>query len=175
MLCERCNKSNATVQLVKDTDGNKEIIMLCDKCAIEIMSSSLEDENISLEDFLIDLNNYIDCINGIIEAEELICVNCGMEYKNFEEHKLLGCEKCYESFKKNIDFLLDSKEANVKHIGKQPKRIKNKLKKLEILKLEEKLKINILKEEYENAIITKEKIHDLKKIVEEDSNNGSMD
>ncbi|MDZ5254904.1 hypothetical protein [Clostridium sp. LIBA-8841] len=175
MLCERCYKNNATIKLVKDTDGNKECIMLCDKCAVEIVSSSLEDDDISLEEFLMDLNNYIDCINEIIEAEEFICVNCGTEYMDFQEHKLLGCEKCYESFRKNIGFLLDSEEANVKHIGKQPKRIKKNLKKIEILNLEEKLKINILKEEYENAIITKEKIHDLKKIVEEDSNNDSMD
>lgn len=175
MLCERCNKNNATIKLVKDSDCNKESIMLCDKCAVEIVSSSLEDDDISLEEFLMDLNNYIDCINEMIEAEELICVSCGTEYMDFKEHKLLGCEKCYESFRKNIGFLLASEEANVKHIGKQPKRIKKNLKKLEILNLEEKLKINILKEEYENAIITKEKIHDLKKIVEEDSNNDSMD
>ena len=139
MLCERCNKNNATIQLVKDIDGNKEIIMLCDRCAIEVMSSSLEDDNISLEDFLMDLNNYIDCINEAIEDDEIVCANCGTEYIDFAEHKLLGCEKCYESFRKKIEFLLNSKEANVKHVGKQPQKIKKALKKLEILNLEEKL------------------------------------
>lgn len=53
--------------------------------------------------------------------------------------------------------------------------MKKDLKKLEILNLQEKLKINILKEEYEEAIITKKKIHDLKESIREDSNSGSMD
>lgn len=175
MLCERCNKNNATIQLVKDTDGKKESIMLCDKCAIEIMSSSLEDEDISLEDFLMDLNNYIDCIEETSKEEDLICCNCGMQFIDFEDEKLLGCEKCYEVFKDNIDFLLHPEEANIKHIGKQPKRIKKDIKNLELLKLEETLKINILNEEYEEAIITKHKIQCLKSVIKEGGNDGFMD
>ena len=62
MLCESCNKNNATIQLLKNTNGKKESLMLCDKCAIEIMSLALEDEEINLEDFLLDLNTYIGCI-----------------------------------------------------------------------------------------------------------------
>ena len=90
-------------------------------------------------------------------------------------NNFLGCEKCYEIFKNRIIFLLNLEEAEIKHRGKQPKTIKKDLKKLEILNLQEKLKINILKEEYEEAIITKKKIHDLKESIREDSNSGSMD
>ena len=56
LLCESCNKNNATIQLLKNTNGKKESLMLCDKCEIEIMSLALEDEEINLEDFLLDLN-----------------------------------------------------------------------------------------------------------------------
>ena len=48
LICESCNKNNATIQLVKSTKGKKERLMLCDKCAIEIMSLPLEDEEINL-------------------------------------------------------------------------------------------------------------------------------
>lgn len=175
LLCESCNKNKATIQLLKSINGEKERLMLCDKCAIEIMSFALEDEDINLEDFLIDLNTYIDCIEEIAKDNILVCSNCGTCFSDFEEDNLLGCEKCYEVFKDSIRFLLNSEEAKIKHRGKQPKTIKNHLKKLEILNLQEKFKINILKEEYEEAIITKKKIHDLKESIMEDSNSGSMD
>lgn len=175
MLFESCNKNNATIQLLKSTNGKKESLMLCDKCAIEIMSFALEDEDINLEDFLLDLNTYIECIEERAKDKNLVCSNCEIRFSEFEEDNFLGCEKCYEVFKSSIRFLLDSEEANIKHRGKQPKTIKKDLKKLEILNLQEKFKINILKEEYEEAIITKKKIHDLKESIREDSNSGSMD
>ena len=175
LLCESCNKNNATIQLLKSTNGKKESLMLCDKCAIEIMSFALEDDDMNLEDFLLDLNTYIDCIEEIARDKVLVCSNCGTGFADFEEDNLLGCEKCYEVFKNSIRFLLNSEETEIKHRGKQPKTIKNHLKKLELLNLQEKFKINILKEEYEEAIITKKKIHDLKESIREDSNSGSMD
>lgn len=175
MLCESCNKNSATIQVLRSTNGKKESLMLCDKCAIEIMSLELEDDDISLEDFLIDLNTYIDCIEEVVKDKTLVCSNCGTEFSDFEEENLFGCEECYEAFRNSIRFLLNSEEANLKHNGKQPRTIKNDLKKLEILNLEEKLKVNILKEEYEEAIITKKKIHDLKESIKEDSNSGSLD
>ncbi|EOU1683721.1 hypothetical protein M1Z66_002691 [Clostridium perfringens] len=175
MLCESCNKNNATIQLLKNTNGKKESLMLCDKCAIEIMSFALEDEEINLEDFLLDLNTCIEYIEERAKDKNLVCSNCGMRFSDFEDDNFLGCEKCYEVFKSSIRFLLDSEEAKIKHRGKQPKTIKKDLKKLEILNLQEKFKINILKEEYEEAIITKKKIKDLKESIREDSNSGSMD
>ncbi|WP_300257582.1 hypothetical protein [Clostridium sp.] len=175
MLCERCNKNSATIQLLKSINGKKESLMLCDKCVIEIMSFALENDDISLEDFLIDLNTYIDFIEEIAKDKELVCSNCGTRFVDFEDDNLLGCEKCYEVFKNRVGFLLNSQESNIKHKGKQPKTIKKDLKKLEILNLQEKFKINILKEEYEEAIITRKKIHDLKEIIREDSNSGSVD
>ena len=102
MLCESCNKNNATIQLLKSTNGKKESLMLCDKCAIEIMSFALEDEEINLEDFLLDLNTYIECIEEKAKDKNLVCNNCGMrfsEFDEFEEDNFLGCEKCYEVFK----------------------------------------------------------------------------
>lgn len=102
LLCESCNKNNATIQLLKSTNGKKESLMLCDKCAIEIMSFALEDEEINLEDFLLDLNTYIECIEEKAKDKNLVCNNCGMrfsEFDEFEEDNFLGCEKCYEVFK----------------------------------------------------------------------------
>lgn len=174
MLCERCNKNDATIQLVRDTDNGKESIMLCDKCAVEMMNSSLEEE-ITLDDFLADLNSYIEATESLFEIDEDKCKKCGMECCEFEDTRLLGCEKCYEGFRVKIGDYIKWKQAGKKHIGKVPKSLNLYFKSSEILMLEEQLKLNIINEEYEEAIITKEKIHDLKKSVEEDSSNGSMD
>ena len=117
MLCESCNKNNATIQLLKSTKGKKESLMLCDKCAIEIMSLALEDEEINLEDFLLDLNTYIECIEERVKDKALVCKNCGTRFSDFEENNFLGCEKCYEIFKNRIIFLLNLEEAEIKHRG----------------------------------------------------------
>lgn len=170
MLCESCNENIAKVKLLRNTNGKKDSLMLCDRCAIDLMSFALEDENINLEDFLLDLNTYIDIIKGMAKDNSLSCSNCGTVIKNFEEDVSLGCEECYEVFKSNIKLLFDLEYENIKHIGKQPKKIRRDLNRLEILDLQEKLKINILKEEYEEATITKRKIDDLRENMREDSN-----
>lgn len=174
MLCERCNKNEATIQLVKDTDNGKESIMLCDKCVVEIMNSSLEEE-ITLDDFLMDLNSYIEATESLLEIDDERCIRCGTEYCDFEDTRLLGCEKCYESFSVKISDYFRWKQAGRKHRGKTPKSLNLYFQSSKLLMLEEQLKLNIINEEYEEAIVTKEKIHDLKKIMEGDSNDDSMD
>lgn len=174
LLCERCNKNEATIQLVKGNGNGKESIMLCDKCAVKMMNLSLEDE-MALDDFLVDLNTYIETTESLIDIDEERCRICGTESCDFESSKLLGCEKCYESLIIKICDYFKWSKTGIKHKGKIPKSQKLYSKSSEILMLEEKLKLNIINEEYEEAIITKEKINDLKKSIEEDSNNGSMD
>lgn len=173
MLCEICNKNEATIQLInQNSDEIKEFIMICDTCAVEMMRSSLEEEDIDLNDMINKLNNYI-LDDEFLEVNNDICKRCGTKYIDFDENRVLGCEKCYESFRENIKDIMHLKGYG-NHVGKRPKGLEKYYKGKEVFLLEEELKINILNEEYEKAILTKEKIHHLKKNME-DSKNDSMD
>lgn len=155
MLCEICNKNEATIQFInQNSSGDKNSLMLCETCAIEIMKSSFDKENIDLNDYIFD--------EEFFESDYETCKNCGTDYIDFEENKVLGCEKCYESFRYKIREYLEFNDFG-NHIGKKPNTLEKYFKGKEILKLEEELKINILNEEYEKAILTKEKINNMKK------------
>lgn len=167
MLCNNCNKNKATINLIKKTKGKNKSFMLCDKCAMDIMSLTLEDEDKRLEDFICDLNKYIDSVEKKTK-EDLICKKCKMSFRDFEEGKVLGCDECYKVFKKDILAFLGVKHSNIKYRGKHPKSLEKEIKTLDLRILEEKLKINILKEDYEEAAITNKEILSLKRKLKEE-------
>ncbi len=155
MLCEICNKNEATIQFInQNSSGDKNSIMLCETCAIDIMKSSFDKENIDLNDYILD--------DELLEIDYEACKNCGTEYIDFEENKVLGCERCYENFRPKIREYLEWKGYG-KHTGKRPSSLEKYFRGKEILQLEEQLKMNILNEEYDKAILTKEKIDNMKK------------
>ena len=160
MLCENCSRKEGSIHIVKVIEGNKIEKWLCSECANKnsdlvtyesIEKKSIEDSNenllIGLIDEKSDLNN------------ELTCVTCSTKYSDFKKNGLLGCSECYSIFENSINKIFFSINGDVGYIGKIPKKeneiiINNK----RIIKLKEDLKMAILKEEYEKAVVIRDEI-----------------
>lgn len=163
MLCEICNKNEATIQFIKQNNSiGKDIIMICEVCAINIMKYSLYKNDIKSIDKEQDDKN--------LNLQNKFCENCGTGYIDLKENNILGCEECYQNFRDEINKYFGS-ESDYIYIGKKPKSLEKNFMEKELLDLEEQLKINILNEDYERAIIIKQKIIDIKKNIFEVDNN----
>ena len=168
MLCEICSRKESSVHIVKVIEGNKIEKWLCSECANKNSNSKVysliqtELPDIANENLSIVLMDNKSGLNN-----ELKCINCNTKYSEFKENSLLGCSECYSIFRKSIDEIFFNIYGDVEYIGKIPLKeneviINNK----KIIKLKEELKMAILKEEYEKAVLIRDEIKLL-----EDKNN----
>ncbi|MGL5067386.1 MAG: UvrB/UvrC motif-containing protein [Sarcina sp.] len=108
MICEKCQKKEAKVKLVKVIEGKKEFFMLCNECANKMAEVVLKSEMDDLDNFDFNkvLNGLVEYMNKTSEEKsslkEFICPVCGMTYDEFKDQGILGCESCFEVFEERI-------------------------------------------------------------------------
>jgi len=168
MLCDRCQKEEATT-FYKEMINNKYSEMyLCDKCAYEQGVKKLQIPT-AITDFLTALVELgaETLPQGIVDQR---CPGCGLTYSHFHQKGKLGCGQCYQSFNKPLTEILRKIHGNTKHIGKTPAQVaiskpilKEISKKKEIESLRQALEEAVKEERYEDAAILRDKIRDLEK------------
>ena len=104
------------------------------------------------------------------EAEELVCPNCGMRYRDFQQTGKIGCSVCYDTFRAQLEPLLRRIHGSSVHSGKIPHRTGGRLEtKHEIEVLRAALKDAVAKEAYEQAAEYRDQIRALeKKLMQEE-------
>jgi protein arginine kinase activator len=160
MLCQVCNKNNATVHYTKIINGEIEELHLCDKCAM----NNNEFEFDSTFSFHKLLTGLIDILQGgtVKEEDDIICSSCGLSYSKFKQTGKFGCPHCYDNFKTKLLPLFKGIHGHSEHIGKIPKRAnKNIIKRKEIGKLRKELDELVNKEAFEKAALVRDKIKQL--------------
>lgn len=164
MLCEKCKKNEAKINLVKMVNGEKYEIWLCENCArnisdIPFLNSISKETELQFQGILTGLLSNI----GMPATEkELVCNNCGLTYEDFKKNGKLGCSDCYRVFSKVLQPIIKSIHNGTKHIGKMPKSNGKELAQRRTLKsLKEQLQKLIVSEEYERAAIVRDKIKEL--------------
>lgn len=161
MKCQNCGKNNANVRYTQVINGDKTELFLCDECANEM--------NIGMNfDFGMNdvFSNFFDDFTGIktIAIPEITkCKSCGLNYDEFSNTGMLGCEECYNTFSNRLDGILNRIHGSNRQLNsaKKDKEAKNELSEIE--KLKNELKICIEKEEYEKAAVIRDKIKKLEK------------
>ncbi|OOM81682.1 UvrB/uvrC motif protein [Clostridium puniceum] len=169
MLCEKCKKNEAKVNLITVINGQKHEIWLCDTCVKDIsnipfFSSISQNGNVSFQGMLTEMlssvGNKANIDNN--QVNEIVCTNCGLTYDEFKKSGKLGCADCYVAFKIVLEPRIKSLQVGIKHIGKIPSMKGEELvrrKKLKDLKAEmQKL---IVTEEYEKAAFVRDEIKKL--------------
>ena len=170
MLCEKCKKNEAKINLITVVNGKKHEIWLCENCAKDIssipfFSSVGQNINFPFQGMLTEMlsnidGNKVDIDNNKIK--EIICTNCGLTYDEFKKTGRLGCSDCYEEFKVVLEPRIKSLQVGVKHIGKIPNMKGEELIRRRKLKnLKEEMQQLIVAEEYERAAIARDEIKKL--------------
>ena len=170
MLCEKCKKNEAKINLITVVNGQKHEVWLCENCvkdisSIPFFSSIGQNVNIPFQSMLTEILANVDSNKVNIDnnkIKEIICSNCGLTYDEFKKTGKLGCSDCYEEFKIVLEPRIKSLQAGVKHVGKIPKMKGEELMRRRKLKnLKEEMQKLIVAEEYERAAIVRDEIKKL--------------
>lgn len=165
MLCEKCKKNEAKINLVKVVNGEKQQIWLCEECA----------KNISSIPFLKPIGEgagfpFQEMINGLISSvediakkeEKLACSKCGTTFEEVKKTSNLGCQECYRIFRNIINDKIKDSQAGADHVGRIPKvGGKELLQRNKLKSLKQQLQMLIKEEEYEKAAIVRDEIKEI--------------
>ncbi len=120
MKCDHC-KNVATVHLTEIKNGKKIEKHLCEQCAAQnegLHPKTHMPINELLTNFVMAHTN----IQGR-QPEGLACPQCGMNWSEFRQNGLFGCEHDYPTFEKDLTPLLQrAHEGSAHHVGKVPTR-----------------------------------------------------
>jgi protein arginine kinase activator len=159
LLCEICEKNNATIHFTKIINGSVEEKHICDSCA---------KKNKDL-DFEIPFP-FQKIFTGLMDSKQHqnikdISCGCGLTYGKFMEDGKFGCADCFEVFQDDVESLLKGIHGHSEHKGKVPKRAKNKiLQRRTIGTLRSEMEESIEDEDFEKAALLRDEI---KRIQEE--------
>lgn len=171
MLCQECNKKEASLHFTKILNDEKTEVHLCDECAREKGEHIPGSNGFSIHQLLSGLLNieqaFPNAQNVTIQRDQE-CGKCRTTYQQFVRTGRFGCTECYETFSVKLDPMLRRVHSgNITHVGKIPKRIGSGIhlnRKIEDSKL--LLQQYILKEEFEEAAKLRDEIRSLEKRVQ---------
>src|SRR6476661_3134430 len=118
MKCDNCNKQ-ATVHLTEIKNGKKIEKHLCEQCAAQNEGVPVKSHTPINE----LLTNFVLAHSGLAKETGTACEHCGMNWAEFRQTGLLGCEQDYSLFEKDLTPLLQrAHEGATHHVGKVPSR-----------------------------------------------------
>ena len=164
MLCNECEKNNATVHITKILNGVKTENHLCEECAKK--QQVLFNSNFSMESLLAGMLN--ETFSEKYLSSNDVCDNCGMSFNEFRENGKFGCSNCISTFRNRLMPAIKNIQGYDVHTGKIPKKAGGKYKvQMDIEKLKKELKTKIEEEKYEDAAVIRDKIREMESKIEE--------
>ncbi|NLO86852.1 MAG: hypothetical protein GX096_15710 [Clostridiales bacterium] len=115
MLCEECNKNQATVSITVTSGEDMNTRHLCPEC-MKKMELSLAHG---------DIQSFLSSILAVLSASKTekhqpTCTGCGLTYSAFEQNGRLGCAQCYMDFSEQLKPLLQRIHGRTQHAGRVP-------------------------------------------------------
>lgn len=122
MLCQDCNKKDATIHLTQIVNNEKVVLNLCKNCAEKRgFHSPFEQMPFPLADIV---SGMVGPMMPTSEGEEkqevksdMKCPNCGLTFSEFGKIGRLGCSHCYTVFKPELSTLLRRIHGSSDHRG----------------------------------------------------------
>ncbi|MBQ7333184.1 MAG: UvrB/UvrC motif-containing protein [Clostridia bacterium] len=158
MLCQKCEKKEATVLFKHSVNGKYKEMMLCHECA--------EKENVTGffthgADELFS-GFFSDTVFGGYVPEQKKCPQCGLSYGELARNGRAGCAKCYDVFAPEMEKIVYGIHGNARHAGSAPgNRAEQIKKKSEIEALKKEQQEAVLEQNYERAAELRDKIREL--------------
>ena len=168
MLCEICNKNEATIHIQEIVGGQKKSMHLCSSCAAaKQQSEGLDFGPFNLAGLLYKLSgNSSESADSKPEKEktQLQCPQCGWDESKLHSTGRIGCSNCCKVFAPLLEDVLKNIHRGSSHVGKQPSGKGTELCRLhrELAGLQRRLQQAVEAEEYEKAAEYRDMIAGLK-------------
>lgn len=172
MLCERCQKNQATVHYTEIINGQKQEMNLCEACARELQPQGFGFmPQLNFHNFLGSFLGQALGAGGFAQTTPggARCQVCGLTEGEFAQKGLLGCGSCYDSFGNTLEAVVRRIHGTTTHRGKVPERTSDRVKlvkKVESLRLQ--LQQAVQAEEFEKAAQLRDAIKGLEKRLEQE-------
>ena len=156
MLCEKCNKRQATTHIKSVVNGIKHEYNLCAECAAEYGYGAN-----SLTGMLASMFGDISKYNAIPDGKK--CSVCGSTFSDIAHSGKVGCSECYSTFYDELLPYLKRVHGSTKHVGKVPNSAPLMVtpKKETIDDLRKELARLVAEENYEQAAVVRDKIKEM--------------
>lgn len=168
MLCQHCNKNDATTHIKKNINGNRQEMHLCSECAKElgVMDSF---KMPSIGEFFGDsfLGNFLGAgaaaMNSLAGVDR--CATCGSSFNDIVKSGHIGCSDCYEKFSDKLEPSIRKIHGKTKHVGKYisytetDEQKKEQLNEIDSLK--QQLKFAVQEQRFEDAAVIRDKIKEI--------------
>ena len=147
MMCERCRKNQATINLTEIIKDVRSEIHICEKCAKDIgLNSKLSSFSMSVSEMLSFLE-----LNEINDNEEVArCRNCGLSFIDYRKNEKLGCPECYFYLGDVLKSIIKSYHGEKRHTGKNPVHSHGCLEEMQFV------------QEYSEPVVQKDSLYSLK-------------
>jgi len=177
MICDNCRKNEASIHLIQlDNTGEVRKFDLCKEC-IRDLSFLSEEELISgdiknsTNILAIDLgffgsNESFDLFGSLSAAgrENKRCQHCNISLNAIKKIGRVGCPRCYDEFKEELNPLIKLIQTGIEHKGKIPLNCNKRLKiEKKIKDLKSMLEEQLIIENFEEAAKLRDKISFLQK------------
>lgn len=151
--CGRCSKP-AVLHITEIREGEVQALHLCETCAKEYLSHSEAGEPTSA-----DVEESKEAAEVADEADQQVCPNCGITFKEFRSQGRLGCPHDYVVFQEALTPLLENIHGETQHVGKAPKRAPHaSQRQFKLIRLRNQLRTAIEEEDYELAAKLRDQI-----------------
>ncbi len=116
MMCQNCNKKQATTFIKKNINGVITETALCSDCARKLNATQMP---FSFGDFFSGfLSDFDPSPIGMPDVKT--CPLCGSTFADIAESGKVGCPKCYEVFEENLMPTVRRIHPGTVHKGKKP-------------------------------------------------------
>jgi len=160
MLCDKCQKAEATVHLSRVVGPDVKKMHLCEACA----SASGIDLNLPpaavIEGLLLGLGKAAAAAGGE-GLPDPACPSCGLKASEFRSAGRLGCAACYRAFADELAPLLRSLHRGERHAGKAPRRSAGALLDAASADLRRELDEAVAREDFERAAELRDRLRAL--------------
>ncbi len=166
MKCQKCNKNEATTHITQVINGSKTEMYLCSECAEEkqdflLFKPGFDQE---FENLFSGFWNSPQSSSSLLgKTDSKACEVCKMTVTEFLRKGKPGCSNCYTVFSDYLLRPLKQIHGSTRHTGKLPTRTAKDIRTAdELKKLQEKLNLAVMEQNFEEAAVLRDKINELK-------------
>lgn len=175
MLCQHCNKQEATTHIKQNINGEKTEMHLCSACAKELGVMDELDQSMRMDSIFGSsfFGNFLGAglatMNALAGVDR--CDYCGSSFNDIVNTGSVGCAHCYAKFADKLEPSIRKIHGKTRHIGKNLYYTEEKddvrqdapaagkpAAKSERESLQEQLERAVKEQRYEDAAVLRDKI-----------------
>lgn len=116
MLCDICQTKEANVFFTQIVNGQVQKVNLCEECSKQ--KGVTDPTGFALAELLLGMGTNQEKAEA--KPTGLTCPSCGFSQAEFKRVGRLGCPRCFDTFRADVETVLGNLHKGTRHTGKVP-------------------------------------------------------